>query len=241
MNRWAVVLGGIVLVHMTSAVAQTLYVDDRLQVGLHTQPNVSSTISQLLSSGSELQLLERNGTLAKVRTADGAEGWVDGNYLSETQPARARILEMENELAGAQAELADLQAKFVVLEQSPQQKPRAQSTPLTSEALREMQLLAEENQRLKQQVAELEAVSRMAQERTPDPLSNNDTNAATAPALMMSTKVDDDDNIVSDIIKVSRLKQWHLILLASVLLLAFSIGGWLVDWGIRRRHGGFRV
>ena len=28
---------------------------------------------------------------------------------------------------------------------------------------------------------------------------------------------------------------------ASILLLAFSAGGWLVDWGVRRRHGGFRI
>jgi hypothetical protein len=26
-----------------------------------------------------------------------------------------------------------------------------------------------------------------------------------------------------------------------VLLLTFALGGWLVDWGVRRRHGGFRV
>jgi hypothetical protein len=38
-----------------------------------------------------------------------------------------------------------------------------------------------------------------------------------------------------------RWEDWHLILVASVLLLAFAAGGWLVDWGIRRRHGGFRV
>lgn len=240
MNRWAIVIAGIVLMHMTSALAQTLYVDDRLQVGLHTQPNVSSNISQLLSSGSELQLIERNGTLTKVRTADGAEGWVDGNYLSKTPPARTRIMEMENELAGAQAALADLQAKFVVLEQSPQQEQSEQSVPLTSEALREMQLLAEENQRLKQQVAEFEAVSRMAQERTFDQLASNEANATALPASMMTSKVDDGDT-GNDVIKLSRLKQWHLILLASVLLLAFSIGGWLVDWGIRRRHGGFRI
>lgn len=229
------------LMHIAGAQTQTLYVDDRLQVGLHTQPNVSSTISQLLSSGSELQLIARNGALAKVRTADGVEGWVDGNYLSETQPARSRILQMENELAGAQAALADLQAKFVVLEQSPQQGQSEQPAPLTSEALREMQLLAKENQRLKQQIAELDAVSRMTQERTPDQLSNNKTNAPTAPASMMTTKADVEDLIDSYVIDVSKFKQWHLILLGSLLLLAFSVGGWLVDWGIRRRHGGFRI
>ena len=192
-----------------------------------------------MPSGTELQLIERHGALAKVRTAAGAEGWVDSNFISESQPARARIQAMENELAGAQAALADLQAKVVIMEQRPQ--PAAtegageeQSAQLPSEALREMQLLAEENQRLKQQVAELEAVHRMAQERTAGEAVTNDT---LDQPIQTTSNIDD----IDDIVNIAKLQQWHLILLASVLLLAFSTGGWLVDWGMRRRHGGFRV
>jgi cell division septum initiation protein DivIVA len=100
--------------------------------------------------------------------------------------------------------------------------------------LREIQLLAEENQRLKQQNAELEAVLRMTEERKSSPPAANNAVASTLPAQHAFGSA-------HTVIDVTMLKRWHLILLASVLLLTFALGGWLVDWGVRRRHGGFRV
>ena len=238
MNWLSATIGCVLLMQSLNTNAQTVYVDDRLQVGLHAEPVLTSTITELLSSGTELQLIERAGALARVRTSAGVEGWVDGSFISSVQPARSRVQAMEAELAGAQAALADVQAKLVVLEQRPEQlaseRAADQSGTLPSEALREMQLLAEENQRLKQQLAELEAVLRMEQERT---------TTASPPEEQMNNSELPVAAIGSDIgfISVELLKRWQLILLASVLLLAFSLGGWLVDWGIRRRHGGFRV
>ena len=238
MNWLSAAIGCVLLMQSLNANAQTVYVDDRLQVGLHSEPTLTSPITELLSSGTELQLVERAGALARVRTSAGVEGWVDGSFISSVQPARARVQAMEAELAGAQAALADLQAKLVVLEQRPEQvaseRAADQSATLPSEALREMQLLAQENQRLKQQLAELEAVLRMEQERTATASpSGEQANNSELPVAALG--------IDGEFVSVQRLKYWQLILLASVLLLAFSLGGWLVDWGIRRRHGGFRV
>mgnify|MGYP006928264308 CR=1 FL=1 len=99
-----------------------------------------------------------------------------------------------------------------------------------------MQLLAEENQRLKQQNAELDAVLRMEQERKSAAISTSPSAMpATAQAETMSI------DMGNEIIDMTMLKHWQLILLASVLLLAFALGAWLVDWRMRRRHGGFRV
>jgi SH3 domain protein len=234
MNWLVAIIGCVLLMQVPGAKAQSYYVDDHLQVGLHTQPALSSTIAELLPSGTELQLIERAGALARVRTSAGVEGWVDGNYITEEQPARVRVQAMEAELAGTQAALADLQAKLVVMEQQPQQATSGQPVTLPPESLREMQLLAEENQRLKQQLAEREAVLRMAQERS------NATPAPDEPAdqSMLPASVIDIDGAI---INLELLKHWQLILAASILLLAFSVGGWLVDWRMRRRHGGFRI
>jgi SH3 domain protein len=234
MNWRVAIIGCGLLMQVAGAKAQSYYVDDRLQIGLHTQPALSSTIAELLPSGTELQLIERAGALARVRTSAGAEGWVDGNYITEEQPARVRVQAMEAELAGTQAALADLQAKLVVMEQQPEQATSEQPGMLPSETLREMQLLAEENQRLKQQLAEREAVLRMAQERS------NATPAADEQAdtgMLAASIIDIDGEIIS----MELVKHWQLLLAASVLLLAFAIGGWLVDWRMRRRHGGFRL
>jgi len=217
--------------------AQTVYVDDRLQIGVHEEPTVASTISELIPSGTALQVLERNEQMARVRTAAGAEGWVDARFLVEQPPGRTRAQALENELAGAQAALADAQARIVALEQRagaatpPPAADAARTIP--SDALREMQMLAEENQRLKQQLAELEAVQRMALERQQAAAAGGAVTApprAEAPLATLAPSP-----------PAGRWEDWHLILIASVLLLAFSAGGWMVDWGIRRRHGGFRV
>ena len=235
-------LGALLLTQVLVVHAQTIYVHDRLQIGLHTEPTLSSTIAELLPSGTALQLIERTGALAKVRTSAGVEGWVDGDFISEEQPARPRVQTLEAELAGAQAALADLQAKLVGMEQRPQhvatEKAADQSAALPADALREMQLIAQENQRLKQQNAELDAVLRMTQERESIPANPNQAEipvsaAANAPTTMLS--------FGDEIIGLTILKRWHVILLVSVLLLTFALGGWLVDWRMRRRHGGFRI
>lgn len=254
MNRLSATVGVVLLMHVLNATAQTFYVADRLQIGLHTQAKLDSTILELLPTGSELELIGRSGPLVKVRTSTGLEGWVDGNYISEEQPAQARVQSMEAELAGAQAklgdaqaelagaqaELADLQAKLVAIEQRPEQvateRAADESAKLPSEALREIQILAEENQRLKQQVAELEAAHRMARERADSAAADSEPSAAG-----VTPQPPAQADVYKQFIEIGMRKHWPLVLLASSLLLAFALGGWLVDWSARRRHGGFRV
>lgn len=218
--------------------AQTLYVDDRLQIGVHEAPSAASTISELIPSGTALEVLERNEQMVRVRTEGGVEGWVDLRFLSEQAPGRTRVQALESQLSGAQAELAEAQAKLVALEQrstsAPDPATAADAPSIPSDTLRELQSLAEENQRLKQQLAELEAVQRMARERqqaAPAHGSGDTAAMRTAHALASHAPLPPG----------GRWEDWHLILIASVLLLAFAAGGWMVDWGVRRRHGGFRV
>lgn len=221
-----------------AARAETVYVNDQLQVGVHQGKTVDTTIVELVPSGTALEVVARDGALVQVETPGGKRGWVDGRFLADSAPGRARVESLEAELAGAQAALADAQARLVALEQrqgSDAPGPNGNATPnaIPSDALREMQALAEENQRLKQQVAELEAMQRMARERASTAAA---APAATAPAPETA------QNAPAPVPELlGRWETWQMLLLASVLLLAFGAGGWLVDWGIRRRHGGFRV
>jgi hypothetical protein len=54
-----------------------------------------------------VQLLERDASLARVRTAAGEEGWVKATYLVPEKPARTRVAELEAELAGVRSENAE--------------------------------------------------------------------------------------------------------------------------------------
>jgi SH3 domain protein len=221
---------------------QTAYVGDRIEIGLHADKAVASTILALLPSGTVLEILERDGDFVRVQTAQGDKGWVDARFLSDTEPGRLRVQSLETELAGAQAALADTQARVVALEQELAQGTGAGTAAqeIPSEALREMQALAEENQNLKQQVAELEAVQRMTleQQRDPPPAP---AAAAPAPAPAPATEEVAPPALAPILSLVRGREHWTLLLLASLLVLAFATGAWLVDWDVRRRHGGFRV
>ena len=88
-----------------AATADTAYVTDSLRLGLHHADDTSDSPFQNLVSGAALEVLERRPNYARVRTADGDEGWVKTNYLVEQKPAVVRVAEVEAELATLRAEV----------------------------------------------------------------------------------------------------------------------------------------
>lgn len=84
--------------------ADTAYVTDSLRLGLHHTDDTSDKPFLNLVSGTALEVLERNGSYAHVRTADGEEGWVKATYLVAQKPAQLRVAELEAELAGLRNE-----------------------------------------------------------------------------------------------------------------------------------------
>jgi SH3 domain protein len=83
----------------SAASAQTAYVTDVLRLGIHAAPDTSDQAFATLVSGTALEILERNTNYARVRLADGREGWVRATYLVTTAPAAARIAELEAKMA----------------------------------------------------------------------------------------------------------------------------------------------
>ena len=88
------------------ATADTAYVTDSLRLGLHHADDTSGKPFENLVSGTPLEVLERNTNYARVRTADGQEGWVKSLYLVEQKPAQLRVAELEAELTGLKEEVA---------------------------------------------------------------------------------------------------------------------------------------
>lgn len=78
--------------------AETLYVSDRLVIGLRSDITETATVVKSVESGTALEVLERHGTRARVRGSDGVEGWVEERYLSPQPPSRARVAELEGEI-----------------------------------------------------------------------------------------------------------------------------------------------
>jgi len=74
---------------------ETMYVTDVVQLGMHLAQDTSDEAFQNLVSGTEVTVLERATDFARIRTADGTEGWVRSFYLIAEQPARTRVAELE--------------------------------------------------------------------------------------------------------------------------------------------------
>jgi SH3 domain protein len=89
------------------APAETVYVTDSLRLGLYHSDDTSDKPFLNLVSGTQLEVLERNASLARVRTSGGEEGWVKSAVLVPDKPAQTRVAELEVELAGLRSENAE--------------------------------------------------------------------------------------------------------------------------------------
>jgi SH3 domain protein len=103
------------------ASAETLYVTDSLRLALYASEDMSDKPLANLTSGAPVQLLERDNSLARVRTAAGEEGWVKATYLVPEKPARTRVAELEAELAGLRNENAEYRGARASADQSAEQ------------------------------------------------------------------------------------------------------------------------
>ena len=102
-----------------SAGAETVYVTDLLQLGIHQAPDTSDQPFRNLASGTELEILERAPRFARVRTLDGEEGWVRSAYLVTAQPARHRVAELEAAIAELNARLVSVAAASAGVDELP--------------------------------------------------------------------------------------------------------------------------
>jgi len=81
-----------------TALAETNYVDDNLTITLRTGQGTAFQVLRSLSSGTAMEVLERNDKYARVRLKDGTEGWVLSQYLVTTPAARDLLAQMEQRL-----------------------------------------------------------------------------------------------------------------------------------------------
>jgi SH3 domain protein len=250
-----------------AAGAETLYVTDRIEVGLHQQPSRDSAIASMISSGTELEVLERAGELARVRSRGGDEGWLDARYLTAEPPAaralaaardgagrvEARLAEALEQVrallaaaeaaraaqaqAEAERETIDRERSVLAAEVESLRAAPAESAAL-SQALHDVQRLAEDNRTLKQDLAELEANRAMVLETSTERQAEPPPPPESAPQpTAQSTPAHSAPNLLGFL----TWQPWQWLLLISGLLLAFGAGGYLVDFSVRRRHGGFRI
>ena len=80
-----------------TALAETRYVTDELQLSMYELINSKGKLLKRLNSGDELELLEQEGLFAKVRAKDGTEGWTKAGFLIQQKPARTQLAELQQQ------------------------------------------------------------------------------------------------------------------------------------------------
>ena len=89
------------------------YVDDVLTITMRTGRGTDFQIVRTLDSGASVQLLENDSEgYARVRLADGAEGWVLSRYLKAQPPARQRLAAAEQSATQAVSRSTELEQQL---------------------------------------------------------------------------------------------------------------------------------
>ncbi len=100
-----------------NVLAEVVWVSDQFEIMLRTGPSTSNAIKLMLSSGRQLEVLERDAKLGftKIRTAGGTEGWVLSRYLVSEPSAREQLEILKNQLASANADATSIGLQLNVI------------------------------------------------------------------------------------------------------------------------------
>ncbi len=205
------------------ATAQSAWVSDEFEITLRTGPSTSNAIELMLSSGSELTVLERDDAAGytRVRTGGGTEGWVLTRYLMDEPSAREQLENLSAQLTSANTRGSSLNSQLEGI--------RGEYDTAT----RRIATLENQNSTLERELADIRRTAA-------DVLSINDDNASLR------------DQLAAAEIRIGSLEQenralegqaarFWFITGAAVLVVGILLGIWLprIRWQRRSRYDRF--
>lgn len=211
-----------------TAMAETVYVDDTLRIGVRAEPSGHVSSLSIISSGTALEILERRAGYTRVRTPSGQQGWVKSAYLTTQRPLRFGLEEAKKKIDGLEHELA--QARNSAKTSSLTATSATKDKELAAMASAESSVTSDEG--LRKTLAELERDKARLMQQVRDARQKS----ATAPSAS-SRFVNWVDSITGD-------ANPNLVLIALIGLM-LSIG-FIMGMGWHQRHvsrrlGGIRL
>ena len=266
--RYIVLLLGASLFSMTVSHAETLYVTDRILLGLHTEASEDSPLLDSVPSGTAVQVLESAGAFKRVRLPNGKTGWVSNGYLVAEKPASAQVDQLVAKQQKLEAELKSVNEKLKKTTREVQvRRDQLSNARTTIEELKknkgavvpqvdtkmaeELAAANQEVENLKQKIVQLEASqpaevtgSPADQDLARQIKSLQEENLALqgriemAQAHLTGKKVPSVEELA---LLEPPLPSWIWGVLVLMIIIGVIIGvGWM-DYRHRQRHGGFRV
>jgi hypothetical protein len=96
----------------SAAQAETVYVAERIRIGLRAEVVETSAVVKTVETGTPLEVIERFDKLARVRDPQGTEGWIEARYLSPEPPARLQLTRLQEDLAKSRTQATEAQAQL---------------------------------------------------------------------------------------------------------------------------------
>lgn len=167
------------LVALPQAYAAPAWISDQFEVMVRTGPSTNNAIQLMLTSGSQVEVLERDPDTgySRVRTAGGTEGWVITRYLMQEPAARQQLEALTSQLTEASAEGSSMAQQLAAIRgQHQQATQRVNALEREKEALQkeldeirrtaaDVLAIDEQNRQLQQQLTNAEInVSTLEQE-----------------------------------------------------------------------------
>ena len=249
----------------TTVYAETLYVTDRILLGVHQEAAEASVVITTIPSGTAVDVLERSDDFIKIKLADGTQGWVSGGYLKPAKPAAAELdaayaqlkqsqetakklndeldkRERENqarrdELSNAQATIKELQKAV---------KEHGASTPAAAAPSKETEAkiaaLQAQIKKLTDEKAELVVASKSNSVASLHDLQSQNQQLQARIEAAVASLHGDKVPTASELAAIRpSFPFWYWILLLAVFVGGIAAGiGWF-DRMHRKRHGGFRI
>lgn len=151
MNKAFIVLS-LTLLLTGNALAETLYISDRLEVTMRKGKSTGHNIVRMLRSGTAVEVLgkDKKSGYTHIRTKSGKEGWVLSRFLMQGRAAREQLTSAEKKLAQLELKNRKLGTSMQALE--------AEKTILT----KERSSLYGEHRKVSQELSEIKRTASSA-------------------------------------------------------------------------------
>ncbi|KPK28758.1 MAG: hypothetical protein AMJ66_10565 [Betaproteobacteria bacterium SG8_40] len=206
---------------ISAAHAAPAWVSDQFEITLRTGPSTSNSIALMLGSGTRLEVLEQNADsgYARVRTANGTEGWVLSRYLMEQPGAREQIGRLTKQVTGNDAGDASLPTQLANIRNE------------YNSAKRQISMLENEKSALESELAEIRRAAA-------DVLGVNEQNKNLIDEL--ATEKQRTDKLIEENRQLSsQTTRYWFLSGAAVLLIGLLLGLWLPRIRWQRRRSGY--
>lgn len=242
--------------------AENAFVIDKLLVGVHEGKDLDSAIIKVLPTGTQLEILKREGELAYVADPEQTKGWVDAAYLTAERPAALRALELEKEKTALEQRIKQLEAQPGA--PAAAAGAAAGASAAAGDANGQVDALTRENTELKGKLSDERLRSGELQTEVAGLRAEVKNSSAPPDARVLELEHARDDlqaelaavreqlgefeartNLNDSAallpLVVRDYSTWILLALAVIIALAFAGGAYAIDFLSRRRHGGFRI